>query len=234
MSGARFQALCAERAVRISLRTAVRINCLSLLAAVVSPMGVVGDGLRTHMLVKKHRAQLADSIGVVILDRMAGLIASVVVAVVSLAFAGDAPRTAPIRLVLWIVSAGVVGVIVLLFLVGRTARRLGPRRPRGRWATRLAKLEVLDGTELRSKRGIVTSLAGQCTNRAIVLDLSPHCRSIGPVQRVAGVASDPARPGAWQGHYVEVEPGCSVDELNEELARRGERLFFAPDPATCC
>lgn len=161
MSGARFQALCAERAVRISLRTAVRINCLSLLAAVVSPMGVVGDGLRTHMLVKKHRAQLADSIGVVILDRMAGLIASVVVAVVSLAFAGDAPRTAPIRLVLWIVSAGVVGVIVLLFLVGRTARRLGPRRPRGRWATRLAKLEVLDGTELRSKRVIVTSLAGQ-------------------------------------------------------------------------
>lgn len=73
MSGARFQALCAERAVRISLRTAVRINCLSLLAAVVSPMGVVGDGLRTHMLVKKHHAQLADSIGVVILDRVAGL-----------------------------------------------------------------------------------------------------------------------------------------------------------------
>ncbi|HNB59048.1 MAG TPA: FAD-linked oxidase C-terminal domain-containing protein [Phycisphaerales bacterium] len=81
-------------------------------------------------------------------------------------------------------------------------------------------------------RGGGTSLAGQCTNRAIVLDLSPHCRSIGPVQRVAGVASDPARPGAWQGHYVEVEPGCTVDELNEELARRGERLFFAPDPAT--
>lgn len=72
-------------------------------------------------------------------------------------------------------------------------------------------------------RGGGTSLAGQCTNRAVVIDVSPGCRRV--------IEFDPARK------RVRVEPGITVDDLNDELARRvpagsGPGLFFAPDPAT--
>ena len=67
-------------------------------------------------------------------------------------------------------------------------------------------------------RGGGTSLAGQCTNRAVVLDLSANCRGVGPVDPV--------------NRTVGVEPGVYVEELNAELSRRGTGLFFAPDPAT--
>ncbi len=67
-------------------------------------------------------------------------------------------------------------------------------------------------------RGGGTSLAGQCVNHAVVIDFSAHCRAVGEVD----VAS----------RTVRVEPGVCLDELNEEIARRGYRLFFAPDVAT--
>jgi FAD/FMN-containing dehydrogenase/Fe-S oxidoreductase len=67
-------------------------------------------------------------------------------------------------------------------------------------------------------RGGGTSLAGQCTNRAVVLDLGARCRGVGRLD--AGEA------------WVDAEPGVTVDALNAELARRGAALFFAPDPAT--
>lgn len=79
-------------------------------------------------------------------------------------------------------------------------------------------------------RGGGTSLAGQCTNRAVVMDLSPRCRAVGSVERTE--RADASRPGDWQGHTVVCEVGVNVDELNDELVRRGQRLFFAPDPAT--
>lgn len=65
-------------------------------------------------------------------------------------------------------------------------------------------------------RGGGTSLAGQCTSAAIVIDLSACCRAL---RRV-----DEAR------RTCDVEPGITVDDLNDVLAPRG--LFFAPDPAT--
>lgn len=67
-------------------------------------------------------------------------------------------------------------------------------------------------------RGGGTSLAGQCTNRAVVVDLSPRCN------RVLGVTA----------RTVRVEPGITVDDLNDWLAahRDSAGLFFAPDPAT--
>ncbi len=67
-------------------------------------------------------------------------------------------------------------------------------------------------------RGGGTSLAGQCVNRAVVFDFSVHCRAVGPV--------DVAR------RRIRVEPGITLDELNEHIAARGHRLFFAPDVAT--
>ncbi len=80
-------------------------------------------------------------------------------------------------------------------------------------------------------RGGGTSLAGQCTNRAVVMDLSSRCRAVGTVEQVS--LDPPAtHAGNWRGHMVWCEPGVNVDELNEELVRRGERVFFAPDPAT--
>ena len=65
-------------------------------------------------------------------------------------------------------------------------------------------------------RGGGTSLAGQCTNRAVVIDFSAHCRAV--------IEIDAA------GRRARVEPGVTIDELNEQLAPHG--LFFAPDPAT--
>lgn len=67
-------------------------------------------------------------------------------------------------------------------------------------------------------RGGGTSLAGQCTNRAVVIDFSAGCRRL--------LAVDPT------GESCTVEPGLTIDELNAELADRGLTRFFAPDPAT--
>ena len=49
-------------------------------------------------------------------------------------------------------------------------------------------------------RGGGTSLAGQCTNHAVVIDLSPNCRSILNLDAAA--------------RTVTVEPGITVDDLN--------------------
>ncbi len=67
-------------------------------------------------------------------------------------------------------------------------------------------------------RGGGTSLAGQCTNRAVVLDLSPTCRRVGEID----IAN----------RQCVVEPGIGIDELNRHFAAQGIKLFFAPDPAT--
>jgi len=65
-------------------------------------------------------------------------------------------------------------------------------------------------------RGGGTSLAGQCVNRAVVIDFSACCRAIHSIDA--------------PGRTCTVEPGIAVDDLNEALAKTG--LFFAPDPAT--
>ncbi|MBL8887759.1 MAG: FAD-binding protein [Phycisphaerales bacterium] len=65
-------------------------------------------------------------------------------------------------------------------------------------------------------RGGGTSLAGQCTNRAVVIDFSSRCNRL--------LETDVA------GRSCRVEPGITPDDLNERLASTG--LFFAPDPAT--
>ncbi len=73
-------------------------------------------------------------------------------------------------------------------------------------------------------RGGGTSLAGQCTNHAIILDTSRHCRAL--------LDFDPA-----QGRCT-VEPGITIDELNAHLAAHHKanpettHWFFSPDPAT--
>ena len=67
-------------------------------------------------------------------------------------------------------------------------------------------------------RGGGTSLAGQCTNAAVVIDLSAACRRVLSVN----VATRRCR----------VEPGIGIDQLNRELEARKTGLFFAPDPAT--
>lgn len=65
-------------------------------------------------------------------------------------------------------------------------------------------------------RGGGTSLAGQCVNRAVVLDLSRHLRGLVEVDL-------PARS-------CRVKAGTTLAELNAQLAPTG--LFFAPDPST--
>lgn len=65
-------------------------------------------------------------------------------------------------------------------------------------------------------RGGGTSLAGQCTNFAVVIDFSSRCHRLLSVDEAGGSCI--------------VEPGITVDDLNDRLA--GTRWFFAPDPAT--
>jgi len=67
-------------------------------------------------------------------------------------------------------------------------------------------------------RGGGTSLPGQCTNRAVVVDHSAFCRGV--------LAVDVA------GRRCHVEPGITVDALNRHLDSLKSGLFFAPDPAT--
>lgn len=65
-------------------------------------------------------------------------------------------------------------------------------------------------------RGGGTSLAGQCTNRAVVVDTSRWCVGVRSVDTEAG--------------RCVVDPGVTIDDLNTQLAPTG--WFFAPDPAT--
>ncbi|MEV8609559.1 FAD-binding and (Fe-S)-binding domain-containing protein [Amycolatopsis sp. NPDC051373] len=65
-------------------------------------------------------------------------------------------------------------------------------------------------------RGGGTSLAGQCTNTAIVLDWSKYCTKLESVDEAARTCV--------------VQPGIVLDELNRQLAGTG--LRFGPEPAT--
>ncbi len=65
-------------------------------------------------------------------------------------------------------------------------------------------------------RGGGTSLAGQTTNRAVVIDWSKHCNSL--------VDVDPL------GKSCVVEPGIVLDDLNRALT--GHNLEFGPRPST--
>jgi len=67
-------------------------------------------------------------------------------------------------------------------------------------------------------RGGGTSLAGQCTNRAVVIDLSAMHRRV--------LWADAGK------RLCEVESGVSVDELNRQLAMLAPGMLYAPDPAT--
>ncbi|MBO6739327.1 MAG: FAD-binding protein [Phycisphaerales bacterium] len=65
-------------------------------------------------------------------------------------------------------------------------------------------------------RGGGTSLAGQCVNRALVLDVSAACHHLRNVD--------------LDEMTCDVEPGITIDDLNDRLACDG--VFFAPDPST--
>ena len=65
-------------------------------------------------------------------------------------------------------------------------------------------------------RGGGTSLAGQCCNVAVVLDMSKYMNSILELDAVRG--------------YARVQPGIVLDDLRNEAEKH--RLTFAPDPAT--
>lgn len=65
-------------------------------------------------------------------------------------------------------------------------------------------------------RGGGTSLAGQCVNRALVIDTSARMTAIRSIDA--------------QAKRCTVEPGITIDDLNAAIASTG--LFFAPDPST--
>lgn len=98
-------------------------------------------------------------------------------------------------------------------------------------------------------RGGGTSLAGQCTNRAVVIDASAGLKAVGPID-FSPKASD-LRPSAPSSSTLRVpfaatvyaQAGVTIDDLNTHVARqcavrpigtpvRAPALFYAPDPAT--
>ncbi|MBL8991328.1 MAG: FAD-binding protein [Phycisphaerae bacterium] len=85
---------------------------------------------------------------------------------------------------------------------------------------------VIECADLRAPilpRGGGTSLAGQCTSHAVVIDVSAGLRAIHDLALPDG----PGRPGS-----VEAQAGVTPDGLNAELTRLNAGVFFAPDPAT--
>ncbi|MGC2657906.1 MAG: FAD-binding and (Fe-S)-binding domain-containing protein [Bryobacteraceae bacterium] len=65
-------------------------------------------------------------------------------------------------------------------------------------------------------RGGGTSLAGQCCNVAVVIDMSKYMRSVLDIDYAKKLAT--------------VEPGCILDDLRHRAQEHG--LTFGPDPAT--
>src|SRR5690349_21709644 len=65
-------------------------------------------------------------------------------------------------------------------------------------------------------RGGGTSLAGQCTNEAVVIDFTKYCNRLLSVD--------------VENRRCVVEPGIVLDDLNRQLADTG--LRFGPEPAT--
>lgn len=76
-------------------------------------------------------------------------------------------------------------------------------------ACRRADLPILS-------RGGGTSLAGQCCNAAVVMDMSKHLNKILEVDA--------------EKRYPRVEPGVVLDDLGDQAEKHG--LTFGPDPAT--
>lgn len=67
-------------------------------------------------------------------------------------------------------------------------------------------------------RGGGTSLAGQCVNRAVLIDTAPALRNLLSID--------------VQTRTCIAEPGIPIDELNRLLTEAKTGLFFAADPAT--
>jgi FAD/FMN-containing dehydrogenase/Fe-S oxidoreductase len=65
-------------------------------------------------------------------------------------------------------------------------------------------------------RGGGTSLAGQCTNAAVIMDFSKYMNGMGPINP--------------ETRTVEVQPGIVLDRVREAAEKFA--LTFAPDPAT--
>ncbi|MFK7759357.1 MAG: FAD-binding and (Fe-S)-binding domain-containing protein [Phycisphaerales bacterium] len=78
-------------------------------------------------------------------------------------------------------------------------------------------VELLGGRRVSMlPRGGGTSLAGQCVNEAVVVDVSGKCDRLLEV--------DP------ENSWCTVESGITVEDLNDQVRSRG--VFFAPDPST--
>ena len=88
--------------------------------------------------------------------------------------------------------------------------------PRTVEAAAAAMLVCRDHNAPVLSRGGGTSLAGQCTNAAVVVDFSKYCTQL--------LSLDVQERSCW------VEPGIVLDELNAQLAEHG--LEFGPQPAT--
>jgi uncharacterized membrane protein YbhN (UPF0104 family) len=112
--------------LEVPLRTAVRVNCLSVLAAVLSPLGLAGDALRVYLLTRSPvGAEPRAGVRVAVADRLIGVATSTVAAVVGLALLGSVSvggLVGPLRLL----TAGIAGLLVIVFCVAAWRHRRTP------------------------------------------------------------------------------------------------------------
>ena len=159
-SGFRLHAVARRRGADLSVIDAVQVNCLGLLASVFTPLGLVGDGLRGMLLVRRHRVHVRDSVACVVTDRVAGLIASCIVAGTGLLFAPQVPRATDAIRVLQLTTAIVIGGVLVIIGFAAWMRAAGSSG-NGRWRSRIRRFEVVDLGALRSPVVIGAGLIGQ-------------------------------------------------------------------------
>ncbi len=142
-------------------RDALRLGFIGLISNYVAPGAVGGDIVKAILMARDQKSRRAAAIATVILDRILGMLALVMVgAIASLlpAVALDQPELRTVRLLMWVgTGAGLVGLVLMLT----------PAFTHARWIRKLESLpkigkllgELIHSVELYQSRPMAVVLA---------------------------------------------------------------------------
>jgi uncharacterized protein (TIRG00374 family) len=122
--------------LQFSLRDAFRLGSLGLLLNQVSPGSVGGDLFKAVFIAREQPGKRTEAVASVLIDRIVGLFAMLVVATAGYTLAARSMTLSPIvhalgRTVAALAACGVVGIAMLMIpaLTGPTAKNLAKRVP---------------------------------------------------------------------------------------------------------
>ena len=235
--------------LKFRLRDAFRLGTLGYMLNQVSPGSVGGDLVKAVFIAREQPDRKTEAVATVLVDRVIGLYAMLLIASLALALAGDAfaedPTLATLRGTIW--AAAVCGTVGLAMVLSRWAT--GPKvksfaegLPAGHTLVRL-----IEAAEVyRSRRGYLfagfgLALATHCLligafwfiSRGLPIDGPTFSQnaSLVPIALVAGaVPLTPGGLGALEGGmeflYTKVGAGKGDGTL-VALAYRAMTYFFA-------